>query len=39
MMALLWGWIVDKIKPDYYDIIGAAITLVGTIVIFYAPRT
>ncbi len=38
MMALLWGWIVDKAKPDLYDIIGAAIILVGTIVIFYAPR-
>jgi small multidrug resistance family-3 protein len=38
IMALLWGWIVDKIKPDYYDIIGAAIILLGTILIFYAPR-
>jgi small multidrug resistance family-3 protein len=38
IMALLWGWLVDKTKPDLYDIIGAAIVLVGTIVIFYAPR-
>ena len=38
MMALLWGWLVDKTKPDIYDIIGAAIILVGTIVIFYTPR-
>jgi|ERR1019366_9078689 small multidrug resistance family-3 protein len=38
IMALLWGWVVDKTKPDLYDVIGAAIILVGTIVIFYAPR-
>ena len=38
LMALLWGWAVDKIKPDHYDIIGAAVILVGTIIIFYAPR-
>jgi small multidrug resistance family-3 protein len=38
IMALLWGWKVDKIKPDLYDIIGAGIILLGTIIIFYAPR-
>jgi len=38
VMALLWGWKVDKIKPDLYDTIGAAIILIGTIIIFYAPR-
>jgi len=38
VMALFWGWLVDKTKPDLYDIIGAAIILVGTIVIFYTPR-
>ena len=38
IMALLWGWKVDKIKPDLYDMIGATIILIGTVVIFYAPR-
>jgi small multidrug resistance family-3 protein len=38
IMALLWGWIVDNAKPDRYDIIGAAIILLGTLVIYYAPR-
>ena len=38
IMALLWGSIIDKTKPDLYDIIGAAIILAGTIIIFYAPR-
>jgi small multidrug resistance family-3 protein len=38
IMALLWGWVVDKVKPDLYDFMGAVIILLGTIVIFYAPR-
>ena len=38
VMALLWGWIVDKTKPDLYDVVGAAIVVIGTIIIFYAPR-
>jgi small multidrug resistance family-3 protein len=31
--------IVDKYRPDRWDIIGAAIRLVGVAVIMYAPRT
>ncbi len=38
VMALLWGWAVDKVKPDLYDITGAVIVLIGAAVIFYAPR-
>jgi len=38
IMALTWGWLVDKAKPDSYDLIGAATILVGTIIIFYAPH-
>ena len=37
-MALLWGWIVQGIKPDTFDIIGAIISLIGVIIIFYVPR-
>jgi len=37
-MALLWGWIFEKIVPDTFDILGAGISLVGVIVIFYLPR-
>lgn len=36
--AIIWGLIVDKKKPDRYEIIGAAITLLGTAVIMYMPR-
>ena len=38
IMALLWGWMIDKTKPDLYDIVGAAVVLIGTVIIFYAPR-
>jgi small multidrug resistance family-3 protein len=37
-MALLWGWQIDKITPDRFEIIGAAIALVGVFVIMYWPR-
>ena len=36
--SLLWGMIVDKFKPDRYDITGAVICLLGVVVIMYAPR-
>ncbi|TKB98457.1 YnfA family protein [Pedobacter cryotolerans] len=39
VMALLWAWKVDGFKPDNYDIIGAAIALIGVCIIIYAPRT
>ncbi|MFG3417880.1 YnfA family protein [Micromonospora sp. NPDC048063] len=37
--SLAWGMVVDKFRPDRYDIIGAAICLVGVAVIMYAPRS
>jgi len=38
VMALLWGWIFQGIKPDAFDIIGASISVVGVVIIFYKPR-
>ncbi len=38
IMALGWGWLVDKVQPDVYDMIGAAVILAGTLIIYYAPR-
>ncbi|MEW2445301.1 YnfA family protein [Micromonospora marina] len=37
--SLAWGMVVDKFRPDRYDLAGAAICLVGVAVIMYAPRT
>lgn len=36
--SLAWGVVVDKFRPDRYDIAGALICLVGVVVIMYAPR-
>lgn len=38
IMAIFWGWKVDGIVPDRYDLIGGAIALIGMLVIMYAPR-
>jgi small multidrug resistance family-3 protein len=36
--SILWGMIVDKKKPDRFEIIGSLIAVCGAIVIFYTPR-
>ena len=38
IMSLLWAWYIDKAKPDLYDVIGGAIVLLGTAIIFFVPR-
>lgn len=38
VMAMLWGWIFDNIRPDRFDLIGGTIALVGVGIIFYWPR-
>lgn len=38
VLALLWGWRIDKTAPDKYDLLGAAIALLGVLIIMYAPR-
>ncbi len=38
VMSLLWAYKFDNFVPDRYDIIGAAIALIGVCIIFYAPR-
>lgn len=37
-MAIIWGWQVDKVIPDRFDIIGGIIAVIGMIVIMYWPR-
>ncbi|MHB1010836.1 MAG: YnfA family protein [Propionibacteriaceae bacterium] len=36
--SLAWGMVVDGFRPDRYDVLGAAVCLVGVAVIMYAPR-
>jgi small multidrug resistance family-3 protein len=37
--SLAWGIVVDKFRPDRWDVIGSAICLLGVAVIMYAPRS
>jgi small multidrug resistance family-3 protein len=39
VLSVLWGWAVDGVAPDHYDLLGALICLIGIAVIMYAPRT
>ena len=38
VMAIIWGLIIDKKRPDRFEIIGGIVVLVGASIIFYAPR-
>ena len=35
VLSIAWGWIVNHIHPDVYDLIGGAICLLGVTVIMY----
>jgi small multidrug resistance family-3 protein len=37
-LSLLWGWQIDGVSPDTYDVIGGLIALLGVFVIMYWPR-
>lgn len=36
--SLTWGIVFDGFRPDRYDLVGAAICLIGVAVIMYSPR-
>lgn len=36
--SLLWAVVIDRFRPDRYDLIGALVCLIGVAVIMYAPR-
>ncbi|HKO64327.1 MAG TPA: YnfA family protein [Candidatus Nitrosocosmicus sp.] len=38
VMAIIWGLLIERKRPDRYEIIGGTIVLVGATIIFYAPR-
>jgi small multidrug resistance family-3 protein len=37
-LSILWGWQIDKIAPDKFDIIGGLVALIGVRIIMYSPR-
>ncbi len=38
VLSVLWGWRVDGVVPDKFEIAGSLIALVGVFVIVYLPR-
>ena len=38
LSSIIWGRMVDKKKPDKYEIIGAILAVSGAIIILYTPR-
>jgi small multidrug resistance family-3 protein len=38
VLSILWGWRIDKVPPDRFDIIGGMVSLVGVLIIMYWPR-
>lgn len=38
VIAIIWGLIIDKKRPDKFEIIGGMVVLIGALIIFYAPR-
>lgn len=38
VLSLAWGWGIDGSTPDRWDVVGAALALLGAGVMMYAPR-
>ncbi len=38
VMAMGWGWAIDGIRPDRFDLMGALLAASGVAVMMYAPR-
>jgi small multidrug resistance family-3 protein len=37
--SLIWLWLVEGVRPDRWDLAGAAICVIGASVILFAPRS
>ena len=38
VLSILWGWKIDQIRPDRFDLIGGFVCLIGVYIIMYWPR-
>lgn len=38
-VAVLWLWWIDRIRPDRWDLLGVAVTLVGMSIIAFGPHS
>ncbi|MGP9688979.1 YnfA family protein [Psychrobacter sp. AOP22-C1-C5] len=39
VMAIIWLWTVDGIRPTTWDIVGSLVALCGMAIIMFAPRS
>ncbi len=37
-LSVLWGWYIDGVRPDKFDMIGTIVALIGISIIMFAPR-
>ena len=38
VLSILWGWQIDQVAPDKFDLWGGILALIGVFVIMYWPR-
>lgn len=38
VLSILWGWRVDHVNPDRFDLVGGGFALVGVGIMMYWPR-
>ncbi|KFN18810.1 YnfA family protein [Aeromonas bestiarum] len=38
LVAILWLWLVDGIRPTLWDLVGSLVALLGMVIIMFAPR-
>ncbi len=38
LSSIVWGALIDKKKPDKYEIVGTLIVILGAAIIYYGPR-
>jgi len=38
-LSIIWGWWIDGIRPDLWDVVGGSLCILGVVVIMYTPRS
>lgn len=38
LVAILWLWSVDGVRPTFWDLLGSAIAVLGMAIIMFSPR-
>jgi small multidrug resistance family-3 protein len=38
LASLFWLWVVERMRPDHWDALGASVALIGAGIIIFGPR-